>query len=70
MNTQSLLEQAARAERLAGSILDTQTAEALTTYARECRERASSVEAPGAIHNSAARSRLGSALFVAIRRWP
>jgi hypothetical protein len=43
MSTQSLLEQAARAERLAGSILDTQTVEALKVYARECRERANSM---------------------------
>lgn len=52
MNTQSLLEQAARAERLAGAILDTQTAVALKTYALECRARASSIAALGAIHKA------------------
>ena len=40
MNNQTLLEQAARAERLARSILDTYAVEALTHYARQCREKA------------------------------
>ena len=36
----NLLDQASRAERLARSILDERTCEALLRYARECREKA------------------------------
>jgi hypothetical protein len=37
---QSFREQAERAERLARSINDQQTCDALLNYARECREKA------------------------------
>ena len=41
------LEQAARAERLARSVLDKSAFEALMSYANECREKAArSVELP------------------------
>jgi hypothetical protein len=36
----NLLDQASRAERLARSILDERTSEALLRYAQECREKA------------------------------
>jgi hypothetical protein len=45
MTVRYLQEQAERAERLARSVLDTLTCEALMKYARECRERAN-VAAP------------------------
>jgi len=35
-----LLEQAARAERLAGTVMDAYATDALMRYARECRELA------------------------------
>jgi hypothetical protein len=44
MTTQYLQEQAARAERLAKSVLDKAACAALMGYARECRQRA--VDAP------------------------
>ncbi len=34
----NFLEQAARAERLAGTVMDSYAADALMRYARECRE--------------------------------
>jgi hypothetical protein len=40
MTTQYLQEQAARAERLARSVLDRAACAALMGYARECRQRA------------------------------
>jgi hypothetical protein len=39
----NLLEQAAKAERLARSITDVRTVEAFTRYARECREKAEKI---------------------------
>jgi len=42
----TLLEQAARAERLARYVADTRTIEALAAYARECREKAISPSTP------------------------
>jgi hypothetical protein len=44
MTVRSLLEQADRAERLARSVLDTLACEALTAYARECRDKAKRFE--------------------------
>ena len=43
---QHLLEQAARAERLARSILDAVTVERLRAFAAECRAKANLVDAP------------------------
>jgi len=43
---QYLQEQAARAERLARSILDTVTVERLQTFAAECRAKANTLEEP------------------------
>jgi hypothetical protein len=45
---QHLQEQAARAERLARSILDTVTVERLQAFAAECREKATTLEEPKA----------------------
>jgi hypothetical protein len=43
---QYLQEQAARAERLARSILDAVTAERLQAFAAECREKAKTLDEP------------------------
>ena len=43
---QSFREQAERAERLARSINDQQTCDALLNYARECREKAMHIGSP------------------------
>jgi hypothetical protein len=43
--TQELQEQAARAERLARSILDTITIERLTAFAAECRSHLAALQA-------------------------
>jgi hypothetical protein len=43
---QSFREQAERAERLARSINDQQTCDALSNYARECREKAMHIASP------------------------
>jgi hypothetical protein len=43
---QSFREQAERAERLARSINDERTCDALLNYARECREKAKQVTSP------------------------
>ncbi len=40
------LEQAARAERLAGTVMDAYAADALLRYARECREWAARTADP------------------------
>ena len=40
------LEQAARAERLAGTVMDAYAADALMRYARECREWAARTADP------------------------
>ena len=40
----NLLEQAARAERLAMQVMDNFAFEALMAYARECRQRADALE--------------------------
>jgi hypothetical protein len=45
---QHLQEQAARAERLARSILDTVTVERLQAFAAECRAKAATLEEPKA----------------------
>ena len=45
---QYLQEQAARAERLARSILDTVTVERLQAFAAECRAKAKTLEKPQA----------------------
>ncbi|MBR1211298.1 hypothetical protein [Bradyrhizobium sp. JYMT SZCCT0180] len=42
----NLLDQAFRAERLARSILDERTSEALLRYAQECREKAAHIAGP------------------------
>jgi hypothetical protein len=48
--TKHLQEQAARAERLARSILDTVTVERLQAFAAECRAQAQTLEEPEAAH--------------------
>jgi hypothetical protein len=53
MTTQYLQEQAARAERLAKSVLDNAACAALMGYARECRQRASAVPPDGAVQTQA-----------------
>ena len=45
---QYLRKQAARAERLARSVLDTVTVERLQAFAAECRSKAKSLEEPQA----------------------
>jgi hypothetical protein len=54
MTTQYLQEQAARAERLAKSVLDKAACAALMGYARECRQRASAAPPCGTFQQAQA----------------
>jgi hypothetical protein len=47
--TQDFREQAERAERLAKSVDDARTCDALLKYARECREKAMRFASPAAL---------------------